>query len=367
MPAKERRLRGMRTLLIALLLTACGSSPNEAPAATADSGTVINDDALVADTTPKSCAFTWKAGPALPSGRANGVAFVAKDYLYTLGGIAMFDTLNDVLRAKINADRSLGAWESGGDTLKQGIQDAPVVVINDTVYVIGGATNGAQVDGVYFAKLDASGLIKGWQFFASKLSAGPYRAALTANNEVFVFGGAFAGAITDPWHAKIDMYGHFTDAMLWAGMPKRNGYAQIALLAGRTFHVLGGRTGPSIDLPGTDRHYSISADYTSKDFEGLNGAWKEGTLPVAVTRNGAAATRDALYLIGGMQGAPSAKVFVAPLDDKGAAGAWKEAASLPEPRVDLAAAATETNVYVLGGRREPKGETTNAVFVGGCD
>jgi hypothetical protein len=371
MRARITRLVHMRTTLFSLLLLGCGSAPEDTAttAPIADTGTIAVD---VGSEAAPSCTFGWKSGPSLPTGRAAGAAFTTKGFVYYLGGIAMHDSLSDVVRAKIGADGSLGAWESAGASLPEGVQDAPVVLWKDAVYVIGGRVNGAQVDGVHFAQIDASGTISGWKFFVSRLSSGPFRGALTANDEIFVFGGKFEGAITDPWHAKFDMYGHFNDAMLWAGMPKRNAYGQVALLAGRTFHVLGGRLGADVALPGLDRHYSVSADYTSKDFEGLNGAWTDGKLPVAVTRHGAAATRDRLYLVGGMQPSPSAKVFAAPLDIKGVAGAWKEELPLPEPRVDVVAAASESRVYVLGGRKDPNvgysgGDTSASVFIGVCN
>lgn len=78
--------------------------------------------------------------------------------------------------------------------------------------------------------------------------------------------------------------------------------------------------------------------------------WKQGTsVGEAVIHGAAEILGDTLYLIGGADAAPKARVFKSALDANGLNGPWTAGAALPQPRTHHASVVREGRIFLFGG------------------
>lgn len=99
----------------------------------------INDDGSLG-------SWTASANP-LPQAEYNTSAVVNNGYVYVIGGMdAAGNNGSAVFYAKLNADGpgSVGSWSTGQGKLPQGENGAGSVVVNGTVYVVGGWSDAGQ-------------------------------------------------------------------------------------------------------------------------------------------------------------------------------------------------------------------------------
>ena len=101
----------------------------------------------------------------------NSVA-TANGYVYVVGGTGA----NTTFYAKINADGSIGTWQTSIITLVANRELAVTTVANGYIYVIGGYQP-AGVNTIYYAKLNADGSISAlWSTNTNTLPASVYGA-----------------------------------------------------------------------------------------------------------------------------------------------------------------------------------------------
>lgn len=112
-------------------------------------------------------------------------------WIYALGGIDAKggDPVTGVERAEINADGSLGSWESAGD-LPEPLHSLQAVVFRSSIYVAGGSTTGDEaVPSVYRAAVDTLGQIGEWESLQSLPAARSHHELTVLGNCLHVFGG----------------------------------------------------------------------------------------------------------------------------------------------------------------------------------
>lgn len=139
-------------------------------------GTAATGTVLRAKYSRTSGLGAWSETTALPGPRSHQAAFVHAGAIYLVGGIAGnpagdAQPLGDVLRATINKDGTLGAWQvvSALDTK---FATHAAVVKDGWVYVIGGVEDNARMsDRVLRAPLAKDGTIGAWEATASTLPA----------------------------------------------------------------------------------------------------------------------------------------------------------------------------------------------------
>ena len=118
----------------------------------------------------------WTTLDSLPGPRSHQAAFVYDDAIYLVAGIAgnpMGDAkpLNDVLRATINKDGSLGAWQAVSQ-LDAAFATHAAVVHEGYLYVIGGVEdNKTMSDRVLRAALGKDGTLGAWETTTATLPA----------------------------------------------------------------------------------------------------------------------------------------------------------------------------------------------------
>ena len=142
----------------------------------------------------------------LPVGVFFASSVVNRNYIYIIGGMDSLNKLhNEVYRAPINGDGSIGTWALVSTLPKANALSAAVAFDGtnaDTLYVLGGATSLiSNTSDVYFADVNpADGTLSAWSTSTGVLpEAFSSHAAVQANGVIYVVGGnsgGFAGQQT---------------------------------------------------------------------------------------------------------------------------------------------------------------------------
>ncbi|MBK9233417.1 MAG: hypothetical protein IPO15_21880 [Anaerolineae bacterium] len=240
----------------------------------------------------------WTARTALPQLLDSAAAASVGDWLFVIGGRdAQGNSLAAVRRARINADGSIGAWQTLVNALPKGLYGHSATVSNHRIYVIGGYASGAYERAVYVASVNPTdGSLGAWQATA----------ALPVGQE-------------------------------------RMTHAAVA--TGEHIYVLGGyRVSAALD---TVCRSHIQAN-------GLLSNWScAQTLPSTLYRLGAVAVDNAVYVVGGRPSpsdSPSRKIHRATIQPDGNLGAWTNLGDLlPDGRADAVTVQDQGRLFVIGG------------------
>lgn len=140
---------------------------------------------------------TWNTTTALPVALESAGTATANGYIYALAGKTSNGTCaatcsNGVYYAKLNANGTIGAWQVGNNTNFPSMVHTRSVVMNGYMYAIGGySTSEANVNTVFYTKLNADGSNGPWTQAASSLPVARHAPSLAAvNGYVYVIGGA---------------------------------------------------------------------------------------------------------------------------------------------------------------------------------
>jgi hypothetical protein len=316
-----------QTLISVVLISACSSTPATPDAALADIAvldaavmdTAVVDVPTVIDVTPDtSCgvnpiarSLTWANTGAFPLRVDHHGTFVhtaasGTTFLYVGGGIRqgpgerMDAVYDNVHRARINADGSLGMWEPLGP-LPTPVGYHGTAQTASHVYFVGGIT------------VSTTG-------------------APAASRAVFVGDYDTNGALT--WRRGTSVAGVFVHPSL--------------SVVGNTLVLIGG----------TDGSAARNRVFISPIMEdGSNGPWTEGPrMPTARSHHTAVVFRGRLYLAGGFSGMPVGNA-IEPLpdvlrsvhDDTQAITGWETVATLSDPPATHSALVHDDYMYILGG------------------
>lgn len=95
----------------------------------------------------------WRASAVLKQGRYGLSAIAHGGYVYAIGGLSGADFYDAIERSPINADGSLGEWQSIA-ALPAPFADIGLASYGDWVYVIGGTNRDGYYNSVYFARFN---------------------------------------------------------------------------------------------------------------------------------------------------------------------------------------------------------------------
>lgn len=117
----------------------------------------------------------WQSLTALPEPISHHASWARDGFLYVAGGLGG-DPFNDrsvarrnVYRARIAADGALGAWETV-NALPAWISTHAAALHHDHVYLVGGVADSREnSDVIYRARFDADGALGAWEQFATRL------------------------------------------------------------------------------------------------------------------------------------------------------------------------------------------------------
>ena len=212
-------------------------------------GTNLND-VQYAPINANGTLGTWNPTTSFPTARLSTAGTIANGYLYIAGGCTSYDGLantcntfaNDVQYAPINANGTIGSWNSTTSftTARFGHR---VVAISGYLYVMGGCsafsvlTCNGYLNTVQYAPINANGTLGAWNTTTS-FAGGRYDYGATImNGFMYVLGGIRTGAITNNvQYAAINSNGtlgawndtkSFTTSSWGRGTTAYNGYLYV--------------------------------------------------------------------------------------------------------------------------------------------
>jgi len=235
----------------------------------------------------------WSVAGQLPMPLYLHAAVVANDALFVIGGWDGKATRAEVWRAPLTSDGKVGTWSAMPNyPLPLDLYDA--VVLNGSIYVVGG-WNGTQAQqAVYMAKLEGSGL-GAWQL-AGNLPQPLYRLAVTADSKQLYVTGGYAPGETSS--AAVYVAGLTSNGTLLS-------WQSYTLPAAVYYHKAVIHDGRLVVLGGRDNSQPFSQVYAASiAANGSLGGWQSApALPAAIYRMGAVTVKrngsDYIFVAGG--------------------------------------------------------------------
>jgi N-acetylneuraminic acid mutarotase/predicted nucleic acid-binding Zn ribbon protein len=136
---------------------------------------------------------SWNSAPNLPQTLAGPATVTANGYIYIITGqfqSSTPDATNAVYYTKVNADGTIGSWNTTTSTGLPALNLARATILNGYVYVVAGFDgNNVAQSGVYYSKLNSDGTLGSWTQTTSISNARDGVAVATANGYIYAIGG----------------------------------------------------------------------------------------------------------------------------------------------------------------------------------
>jgi hypothetical protein len=250
---------------------------------------------------------SWNSTTAMPSTLMHHDAVYANGYIYVMAGrnnSVSTTKQNAVYYAKVNLDGTLSAWTTSSNSLPAVVDEGVSAVANGYIYHLAGYnSSGTAVNNVYYAKLNADGSVGAWQTSAATgLTARGSFAATTANGFLYVFGG---DASTSVQYTSASSTGVLANWSSGTSLPGNEG-SFTAYTANGYVYLVGGHDGVSTP--------SSAVIYNNLNSDGTLGAtWKTSAYPLPATRYnyGGAINNGYLYVLGGTSPGGSTATYYA--------------------------------------------------------
>jgi len=289
---------------------------------------------------------------ALPNVRANHSSVVANGYVYVIGGFDnTFNPVSTVYYAKLNADGSVGTWNTAANALPAVRDFHSSVVANGYVYVIGGQNTTTTVSTVYYAKLNADGSVGTWNTAANALpNPRDSQTSVVANGYVYVIGGFDSTSGTNPvstvYYAKLNADGSVGTWNTAANTLPAARFSATSVAANGYVYVMGG------DDSGFNPHTEVY--YAKLNADGSVGTWNTAAnaLPAARDNHSSVVSNGYVYVLGGEDttGDPVTTALYAKLNADGSVGTWNTAANaLPAALDRQSSVVVNGYIYFMGG------------------
>lgn len=293
----------------------------------------------------------WQTTTDLPKATITAANATYNGYEYILGGQG---NSNAVYYAKLNSNGTVGTWQTSVNSLPGSAQwRATAVAYNGYLYNIAGFDGGA-LNTVYYAKLNADGSVGTWNSGTVLPNSLESLTSVVHDGYVYVMGGNQGGSVNvnTVYYAKLNSNGSLGS---WTTSTSTLPVATRRLtsaISGDYVYVLGGYTST----------YSDAVYYAKLNSDGTVGAWSTSTnvLPQGLEQLTATAYDGFVYAIGGDNGSgTSAAVYYAPINTNGSIGAWQTATNpLPQGLYTSSSTAYNSYLYEFGGNAQSGGIAT---------
>lgn len=170
----------------------------------------------------------------------------ANSRIYVIGGGSTLPRTPQVDFALINADGSIGTWQTAG-SLAVGVGQAPAVIRGGKIYVFGGSTGTAETRVVQHATIQFGGTLTAFSTASMQLPVENRfdGAAVVAGNDVYVVGGAVSSdsnTRNTVYKAQFDAAGVITGWTPETPFPASPGLRRMtAVTDGAYIYIPGGR------------------------------------------------------------------------------------------------------------------------------
>jgi N-acetylneuraminic acid mutarotase len=264
---------------------------------------------------------------------ARGVmpAVVLNDTIYVIGGSVDAYTSTSVVEAY---DAPTDSWTRKAD-LPQELCGTVAGTVNDKIYVIGGSTSvlgeGYVVDNVY----EYDPVSNSWTRKSNIPTPLAYASAAVVNGKIYVIGGGSFGGVS----AYNSVYEYNPAADTWkkkSDMPTARFLGSATEVDGKIY-VFGGGTTLTGESFSTVEEYDPSADTWSV----------KGPMRIPRAAHASSAVDGNIYLLSGGERAGSVYADVRQYNPT--LDTWAVMTSIPTPRVGLAACSFGEKIYTIGG------------------
>ncbi|MDB5182176.1 MAG: hypothetical protein JWP13_939, partial [Candidatus Saccharibacteria bacterium] len=278
----------------------------------------------------------WTSTTSFATGRYWGRAIAHNGYIYIVGGAGSGGFLNSVEYAPINADGTLGTWRATTG-FTSGRYGHVSYIYRGYIYVMGGWIGGTGVgymNDVQYAQVNADGTVGDWETTTTFATGRNYTSGASWNGYLYVMGGYNPNStpvnFNDTQYAKVDPPGMTTtsEAVTSLGVAANGVTAGYTVAANGYVYNLGGYQNGTGDYTNIVKFAPINAD-------GTLGAWTTSTRPL-LNASGAGAVavyNNRIYVVGGLTTASAelASVQYAPLNPAGGelSAAWAATTALP--------------------------------------
>ena len=274
---------------------------------------------------------------------------VYRDVMYLIGGEAGGPAFSDVFYAPINNGGSgdVRAYSSTTSFTTARVDNA-AVVYNGYLYILGGSNNSTTYyNDVQYAPINADGTLGAWQTTTSFSTARAKHTTVVSNGYMYIMGGCTgtATAIASSQYAPINANGTLGSWTNTQALPQASCEQAAATYNGYVY-----------SMGGTDFSTTTAAAYRSaiNSSTGALGAWSavNSLINARASGPGAVAYNGYLYLAGGTTPAAterSVNVEYAKINADGTLGAWRYTAQLPDRREFPGIAVSNGVIYLTGG------------------
>ncbi|MFQ5901516.1 MAG: tetratricopeptide repeat protein [Thermodesulfobacteriota bacterium] len=248
----------------------------------------------------------WRFTSTMTTTRIYPAAVVYGDYIYVLGGesedslAALLDTVE---RAKINPDGTLGKWILEKERMHSTRRGGGIVVYKDWIYAIGGF-NGMFLDDIERAKINPDGSVGKWIREKNKADEVRYISGYVGNGDrIYLIGGHLNAAIRATDSIEVAKINPDSSVGKWKQTTPMytKKFLHSSLVVDNTIYSIAGQN--TVTLTGTERAEILEDGTLSQSVPDT---------PLNTPRRAAASVRvgDTVYMLGGMLGAMGEAVSV---------------------------------------------------------
>lgn len=340
----------------------------------------------------------WVTETPFPVSVGAGSLAIIKNKAYYFGGVVSFPSTitNSIYVSTINADGTLGAWSLSSSVLPTAISSSQSFVTNSRIYLITGALTASTFTGnIFSAPINADGTLGTWETQTGAISTGFVSGQLiVTNSKIYMLGGhnttgtpTNTVSVANINGGKNDYSAYYTEdttnyLMPGSGRPWEQQYqiattqnsditgwtagtafpivvtyAQVFVTKNRVYHV-GGYDGTN----------TLSQVYTASiNSDGTLGSWSAGTsLPIGLAGHRCIVTKNKVYLLGGVHIASAVRyntIYTAPINADGTIGTWTlSSTTLPISSEAFSPFITKDKLYIVGGYNSNGTSVVNTVY-----
>jgi hypothetical protein len=339
-------------VILAIGLSACGEqsqSPNDKDTATTKNTT---DAKQTSQSRQQQWIEGWRETSPLSGPRAGAATVVHNDVIYVIGGVdgRIFVPITEF--AKINPDGSLGSWRQG-PALNEERGFIEAAIHDDYIYVVGGGNgpNGKNLlRSVERAKIQADGSLGPWQTETNAMIT-PRRCSkvFISGDHIYSLGG-FAGALLDTVErAEILEDGSLGEWRIEEQTMTIPRYVNSAKLASDVAYVIGGHD-QTKGVGITDVEWAKPQTRGGVENWRKTTAMQQGRYGLTSAYNG-----GFVYALGGLSGLEYLdSIEYAAIQESGELSAWQYTTAMSEPRATFSTVVYKDRIYLIGGTNQDR-------------
>ena len=296
----------------------------------------------------------------LPAALTMSASATNNDFVYILGGTPDYTSISSsVYYAHLNTDGSVGSWQTSNNSLPVGLDALGAVAYNGYLYAFGGLSTSGSTNSVYYAHLNADGSLGTWQTSSNSLPETRFGAGVTLNNgHVYIVGGSDQNGnpTNSVYYAHLNTDGSVGSWQTSNNSLPGNSTGGMAVSYNGYIYQMGG-------FPNSyNNDYTDAVYYAHLSTDGSIDSWQTSSnvLPMRTSSAASLTSGGYLYVIGGARGVHgdsdfmlSSEVNYAHLNADGSIDSWQTSANnIPDSLVLMSLAVSSSDhVYLIGGQK----------------